>query len=86
MTDSKDTDTQDTKPARGFAAMPADRRRMLARKGGVAVQRMGKGHQWTKETAAEAGRKSQASRKARRWTTEEARAAGRLGGRPRKNP
>lgn len=86
MTDETDQTTTDTPPTRGFAAMDADKRRFAGRKGGINAQRRGTANKFTSETAADAGRKSQASPNARRWTPEEARAAGRLGGRPRKNP
>ena len=41
----------------GFAAMPPERQRELASKGGKAAHRMGVGHEWTKEQAREMGRK-----------------------------
>jgi uncharacterized protein len=45
------------KPKRGFAAMPRDKVRELARQGGVSAHASGKAYRWTPETAREAGRK-----------------------------
>jgi uncharacterized protein len=42
---------------RGFAAMDPEERRKLARKGGRAVHRQGKSHEWSREEARVAGRK-----------------------------
>jgi general stress protein YciG len=41
----------------GFAYMTPDRQRLISIKGGRTVQALGRGHRWTKEEAAEAGRK-----------------------------
>ncbi len=41
----------------GFAAMPREKVRELAKKGGKAVQEAGTGHQFTREEARIAGRK-----------------------------
>lgn len=43
--------------ARGFAAMDAERRRDISRKGGIAAHRKGTAHQWNPTTARDAGRK-----------------------------
>lgn len=45
------------KQRRGFAAMDRDKQRQIAAKGGAASHAQGKGHEWTKESAREAGRK-----------------------------
>jgi len=42
---------------RGFAAMTPERQREIASKGGKRSHELGTGHQWTKDTAREAGRK-----------------------------
>ena len=42
---------------RGFASMDKDRRRRIARKGGILGHRMGKAHEWTSAEASAAGRK-----------------------------
>jgi general stress protein YciG len=41
----------------GFAKLPEKVRKGIARRGGLIVQQLGKGYQWTTETAQEAGRK-----------------------------
>jgi uncharacterized protein len=41
---------------RGFASMDAEKRRALARKGGLRAQELGKAYKWTPETAKAAGR------------------------------
>jgi len=45
----------DKSKPRGFALLPAERRRELASMGGKRVQKLGKGHRWTSETARAAG-------------------------------
>lgn len=45
------------KARRGFAAMPPDRQRELASRGGKAAHRKGTGHEWTVEEARRAGSK-----------------------------
>ncbi len=45
------------KQRRGFAAMDPEKRREIASKGGKASHEKGTGHEWTSETAREAGRK-----------------------------
>ncbi len=45
------------KQNRGFAAMPAETQREIARKGGVAAHKRGTAHEFTPEEAREAGRK-----------------------------
>lgn len=42
---------------RGFASMDKEQQREIASKGGKAAHESGKAHQWTSETAREAGRK-----------------------------
>lgn len=42
---------------RGFAAIEAEKRREIARKGGIAAHAKGTGHRFTSETAREAGMK-----------------------------
>lgn len=42
---------------RGFAALPPERRREIARQGGLAAHEAGTAHQFTPEEAREAGRK-----------------------------
>ena len=46
-----------TKKQRGFAALPAEKVRELARLGGTAAHRAGTAHQFTTEEARAAGRK-----------------------------
>lgn len=50
-----------TKPApkahRGFAAMSPEQRTAIARRGGRAAHAAGTAHEWTRESAAAAGRK-----------------------------
>lgn len=43
--------------ARGFAALTPERQREIASLGGKAAHAVGRAHQWTQETAREAGRK-----------------------------
>lgn len=50
----------------GFAARTADERRAVASRGGRRSQRAGHGHQWTREQAAQAGRKSAEARASQR--------------------
>ena len=45
------------KSKRGFAAMPKDKQRDIARKGGVAAHKKGKAHEWNHEEARRAGKK-----------------------------
>ncbi len=47
---------------RGFAALPLEERRRIARKGSKAAQQKGTGHRWTSETAQEAAGSAGASR------------------------
>lgn len=42
---------------RGFASMSREKRREIARKGGLAAHQKGTAHEWTSEEAREAGRK-----------------------------
>ena len=42
---------------RGFALLPKECLRELAKRGGQAVHKKGTGHQWTSEEARDAGRK-----------------------------
>jgi len=53
--------------SRGFSELNQERRREIARMGGLAVQAKGTGHQWTKTEAQAAGRKGAASRIAKKW-------------------
>jgi general stress protein YciG len=72
------------KKRRGFSAMDENKKREIARKGGIAAHRKGTAHKFTSEEAREAGRKGGRSAhrqgRAHKFTTEEARAAGRKGG------
>lgn len=54
------------KQRRGFAVMDKDARREIAKLGGRAAQDSGNAHQFTKEEAREAGRKSQEARRAKK--------------------
>lgn len=45
------------KQRRGFSAMPPEQRLAICSKGGKAAHAKGTAHQWTKDEAAEAGRK-----------------------------
>lgn len=58
-TGSSVTNSGEPKPKRkrGFAAMSADKQKEIASLGGKASHAKGTGHEWTKETAKEAGRK-----------------------------
>ena len=73
---------------RGFASMNPEKRREIARKGGVAAHKRGMAHKWNRFEAQAAGRKggvtAHAKGTAHRFTSEEARRAGRLGGRGKK--
>lgn len=44
-------------PGRGFASMTPERRREIAALGGRSAHAQGTAHKWTKEEAAEAGKK-----------------------------
>jgi len=72
------------KKRRGFSAMDENKKREIARKGGIAAHRKGTAHKFTSEEAREAGRKGGRSAhrqgRAHKFTPEEARAAGRKGG------
>ena len=48
---------QNTRRARGLAAMSPERRREIARMGGRTSQARGTAHQWTAEEASAAGKK-----------------------------
>ena len=76
------------KSRRGFAAMPAERRRAIASLGGKAAHAKGVGHRFTRQEAAVAGQKggraAHAKGVAHEFTSEEARQAGRKGGRRRR--
>lgn len=52
-----------TKLKRGFATMDPTKRREVASLGGKAAQNSGMGHRWTAQGAAEAAKKSWASRR-----------------------
>jgi len=45
------------KQRRGFAAMSADKRREIARKGGRTAHELGMAHQWSSDEARAAGKK-----------------------------
>ncbi len=45
------------KQRRGFALLTPEERRQIAKRGGHAAHEAGTAHRWTKESAAEAGRK-----------------------------
>ena len=45
------------KSKRGFASMPKDKVRKIAKLGGIAAHKMGTGYEWTVEEARRAGRK-----------------------------
>ena len=47
--------TEEPKKKRGFAAMSPERRRAIARLGGVKASELGKAHRWTSAEAREAG-------------------------------
>ena len=49
--------TEIARTRRGFAAMTAEQRREIARKGGRAAHMVGGAHEWNAETARAAGRK-----------------------------
>ena len=49
--------TETARTRRGFAAMPAEQRREIARKGGRAAHAVGGAHEWNAESARLAGRK-----------------------------
>ena len=72
------------KKRRGFSARDENKKREIARKGGIAAHRKGTAHKFTSEEAREAGRKGGRSAhrqgRAHKFTPEEARAAGRKGG------
>ncbi len=72
------------KSHRGFAAMPPEKQREIASKGGRAAHVSGRAHEFTSQEAAEAGRKggraAHQSGKAHEFTSEEAAEAGRKGG------
>ena len=51
---------QNTRRARGLAAMSPERRREIARMGGRTSQARGTAHQWTAEEASVAGKKGSA--------------------------
>lgn len=46
-----------SKSTRGFASMTSEKRREVARLGGIAAHKGGKAHKWNAEEAKEAGRK-----------------------------
>lgn len=55
-----------SKQLRGFAIIPAEKQREIARMGGVAAHRKGTAHEWNKESASVAGRKGGFARARRR--------------------
>lgn len=57
---------------RGFASLSPERRKEIARKGGVTAHRLGVAHRWDSEEAKEAGRKGGLATHRRAVTREEA--------------
>ena len=51
------------KPKKGFAGMSRDKRRKIARLGGIAAHQSGKCHEWKSEEARMAGRKGARARR-----------------------
>lgn len=51
---------------RGFASMDKDKRREIARRGGITAHARGVAHEWTADEAREAGRKGGRIRKDQR--------------------
>jgi hypothetical protein len=56
----------ETKKPKGFAAMTQEKRKEIASMGGKAAHAQGVGHQWTRETAALAGKKGGTAKHANR--------------------
>lgn len=51
------------KSKRGFASMPKEKVRTIARLGGKKAHAMGRGHEWTTKEASRAGRKGGLNKK-----------------------
>lgn len=49
--------------------MSVETQRAIARRGGLRAQALGRGHTFTSQTAAEAGRAGDPAKKRRRWWT-----------------
>jgi hypothetical protein len=54
---NQQTNTENKKSMRGFAAMDAEKQREIARKGGRAAHEQGVAHEWSSQEAREAGKK-----------------------------
>lgn len=52
-----------SKQDRGFASMDPEQQRRIASKGGKAAHKLGRAHEWTVDTAREAGRKGGSARR-----------------------
>jgi general stress protein YciG len=74
------TDEAEAPRPRGFAALSAEERRALGRKGGQTAHKRGTANKFTPETASVAGRRPHENGTAHKWTSDEAREAGRKGG------
>lgn len=59
------TDTVNTKKLVGFAALPSERQREIARMGQAALKASGRRHAWTSEQAREAAKLGWARRNGR---------------------
>jgi general stress protein YciG len=57
------------KQRRGFAAMPADRQRAIASKGGTMAHLKGTAYEWTPQDARDAGKKGGLASAKKRWGT-----------------
>jgi len=77
----KSENSDETKPARGFARLTPEQRRALGSKGGKTAHQRGNANKFTSETGSRAGRIAHERGTAYRWTADEAREAGRKGGR-----
>ncbi len=56
---------------KGFAIMDVEKRKEIARKGGISSQKSGRGHSFTKEEAVEAGKKGGMARRNKKLSTVE---------------
>ena len=68
--------------------MSYEKRSAIARRGGIAAQKCGRAHRWTKDEAANyagtGGIQAHALGVAHEWTSEEAEVAGRKGGKTKR--
>jgi hypothetical protein len=78
-TETTSTREEETRPARGFAAMTPEQRRALGSKGGRVAHARGTANRFTSESASAAGRIPHERGTAYRWTSEEARVAAKKG-------